>query len=170
MKALFKRQGFGEKSIKGVGGRKKVRKLKYCCAEGARILARRKLGKVLTIALHQDVRKGRLLVRYTACNDKLEACSGALGQIKLTKDLTLDADGIKAGALQVIKTFSLNRCRPPHCGRERKLLDTNLAKHIRDTIELWDTDAAGCVRVLLAFLMLNIPVLLVLRRTKQTLA
>ena len=75
-------KGLARKGIKGVGGRKKVRKLKYGCAEGARILARRKLGKVLTIALHQDVQKGRLLVRYTACNDKLEDCSGTLGQIK----------------------------------------------------------------------------------------
>jgi len=143
MKALFKRQGFGADGINGVGGYKKVRKLKYCCAEGTRILARNQLRSALTMALHQDVRKARLLVRYTACNAKLEVFSGTLGQIKLPKQFSLDADGIKAGTLHVIKTFCLNRCSPPHCGRERKLIDTGLAQHIRDIVELWDTDAAG---------------------------
>lgn len=143
MKALFKRQGFGANGITGVGGYKKVRKLKYCCAEATRILARDQLRSALTMALHQDVRKARLLVRYTACNAKLEVFSGALGQIKLPKQFSLDADGIKAGTLDVIKTFCLERCKPPHCGRERKLIDTGLAHHIRDVVELWDTDAAG---------------------------
>lgn len=143
MKCLFASEGAGAKGIKNVGTGNKIRKLKYCCAEGARIITRSQLRSALTLAIHQDVRKARLLVRYTACNSKLEVFSGTFGQIKLPRTLTLDADGIKAGTLKVIKTFSLTRCRPPSCGRERRLIDTKLAQHIRDIVELWDTDAAG---------------------------
>lgn len=143
MKSLLANEGTGAKGIKNIGTGNKIRKFKYCCAEGARIIARSQLRSALTLAIHQDVRKGRLLVRYTGCNMKLEVVTGTMGQIKLPRNFTLDADGIKGGTLKIIKTFCLTRCRPPFCGRERQLVDTPLAQHIRDIVELWDTDAAG---------------------------
>jgi hypothetical protein len=136
-------RGMGTSGIANVGKARKVRRLKYCCAEGFRALARDALSKATTVALHQDCRAGRLLVRYTACSLDLKATSGTLGQILLTRDYTLDATGIKAGCLAVVKSFSLPRHQPPDVGRDRKLVDTKLAHHIRDIVEVWDTDAAG---------------------------
>jgi hypothetical protein len=136
-------RGMGTSGIANVGKARKVRRLKYCCAEGFRALARDALSKATTVALHQDCRAGRLLVRYTACSLDLKATSGTLGQILLTRDYTLDATGIKAGCLAVVKSFSLPRHQPPDAGRDRKLVDTKLAHHIRDIVEVWDTDAAG---------------------------
>ena len=88
-----------------------------------------------TISLHQDVRKGRLLVRYKAANDKLQVKSGALGSVQLTDKLSLCADGLKAGTLRIVQEYCMARASPP-LKSQRHIVDTKLANMLRSKVEV----------------------------------
>lgn len=90
----------------------------------------------------QDVRAGRLLIRFKGGDCKLKAFSGVIGQVLLTRNFSLCSDGLKAGALQVVNTYCMRRACPPTT-RTRTIVDTPLAKRFRSLVEVWNTDAAA---------------------------
>lgn len=113
----------GKNGLKGVGGEKKVRKMKWALAESLRVLARRKLVRAQTISIHQDGRGGRLAIRYRCCDGDLKIGSGVLGQVDLcstSKDL--GAIGIAEGTMLILRKLATKRQCPPYLARSKGAL------------------------------------------------
>ena len=138
----------GESGILGVGKGAKVRRIVACLAEGHRMVHRAFLRSAGTISLHQDGRKGRLVVRYRACNSNLDVKTGTLGQLSLAKEYgDLGAVAIAKGTMKMISDFctpcaSMPRSRIETRNRRTKP-DKTLVNHFRRKVELMDTDAAA---------------------------
>ena len=74
----------------------------FCLAEAARASHRCFLAKASVITLHQDARKGRLALRFAACNPELETRCGFFGQADLAAEFSLDSLGQRNASLMVI--------------------------------------------------------------------
>jgi hypothetical protein len=139
----------GREGLKGVGSANKLRKFKFCLAEGHRDVHRQVLRQAGTVSLHQDGRKGRLALRYKFCTNALQVKSGCIGQASLaTKENGLDAMAISAGTMGILKKL----CSPLHgrpflkFGRKRSAkttVDKKLFGHVKRVAEMIDTDAAA---------------------------
>ena len=134
-------------TIPGVGGRKKVRKIKHCLAQARLAFNKQALREAKSIALHQDGTKGIIAVRFTSCGDSLEPYSGLLGVCNLAEHYNLKADGIQSGTMQIISDATSNKTNPPAMNVDRRDKshqggDHELFEHVCSTVELWDTDAA----------------------------
>ena len=100
-----------------------------------------------TTSLHQDGRAGRLLLRYRACNSKLQMRAGVLGQVNLCVDQNSQgAFGIARGTMSVIRNFCTAKRAPPHTSRSLRTapqFQSGVFAHLKRTIEMIDTDAAA---------------------------
>ena len=120
-------------SVNQVGKRFKLSKMMWCLAEAGRGMTRDFLQESGSIALAQDGRKSKLLVRYSACTEvTLMHKKGFLG---------LDyIDGVQSAAAivecleKIIKKF----CTRPVTG-----LDEQLEARIKDRCEVLCADAAS---------------------------
>ena len=74
---------------------------RFCLAEAKREVLRKFLRSASVIAVHQDARKGRLAIRFSAANSKLETMHGFLGSADLAGEFSLDAIGIRNATLVV---------------------------------------------------------------------
>lgn len=138
----------GATGIPGIGKGGKVRRMVACLAEGHRMVHRKFLRSAGTISLHQDGRKGRLVIRYRACNENLEVKSGTLGQVSLAKEFgELGAVAIAQGTMKMISNFCTPRASMPrirqHTRNRKAKPDTALVTHFKRKVELMDTDAAA---------------------------
>ena len=105
--ALLKKQG-AQGQTRGIG-RTKCRTLQYCIAEATRKRARQALREADAACIMQDCRKGRLQVRFSICDHRLQARRGVLGEINLAKHFDLSAEGVKQGMLHVCKIYCTTR-------------------------------------------------------------
>ncbi len=141
LRATWAQEGQGDTGIADVGGRKKLRCMKYCLAEAKRCIQRRGLRRAKTISLHQDATKGVIAMRFLAAGEDLEPQGGLLGMCNLAKFYGLSACDIKTGTLYLLKAACVYGHNAPCTSRQGKL-DEALHQHILQSIELWDTDAA----------------------------
>ncbi len=132
----------GNKGVNGVGKRWKCRRMKFALAEAKRGQVRKALGEALVIALHQDGRQGRLAIRVSTCNAKLETFKGVLGSIDLTKQFSLDAIGMRNATLHIIQEICTPNAHVPFRKGSTEV-DGKTLENTFDKIELFDTDAAA---------------------------
>ena len=115
--------------------------MRWCLAEAARTLDRRFLKDCYTIALMQDGRKKRLLVRYKASDVMLNTRRGVLGQAALTNLTAMD---LRNATMHMIREF----CTPGHGAPSPPKdmpppkLDEALLEHVIMAIEQFNSDAA----------------------------
>ena len=96
----------GPRGIKGVGKGRKVRKFKFCLAEGHRIIHRMFLKRAKTLSLQQDVRASKLHIRYSGCDEALNPKAGSLGEIDLCKQVgNLHSIAVADGTNAVIRNY-----------------------------------------------------------------
>lgn len=82
-------------------GPSKARQMAWCLSEAARCDLRQKLLRATVVALHQDARKGLLLVRVSACCQKtLEVTSAVLGVLR---DFGTTATDILDATVQIMQ-------------------------------------------------------------------
>ncbi|CAK0883565.1 unnamed protein product [Prorocentrum cordatum] len=111
--------------IKGIGARKKVRKIQCCLAEAKRNSYRQFWAKCACMTLSQDKRGTRLLARWRACTPDLEVRAGIIG---LVRDLPNPFEGkIGADSTRIATVKMLARAtstRPaPYTGAETGAAD-----------------------------------------------
>jgi hypothetical protein len=73
----------GHSAITGVGGRMKVARMIRCLGDGARQLDRDFLATAQSITLLQDVRAGKLLIRFKAADANCVVRRGVLSLVKV---------------------------------------------------------------------------------------
>jgi hypothetical protein len=137
--------------VEGVGKAKKVGRMLWCVAGGHRRAHRKFLKTCGTISLHQDGRRGRLLLRYRACDSALTVKCGTLGQVSLAKDGgDLGALGIAAGTVKILDKLCTELADPPLSAHRQQRskkwvssLDAHLLSHVKRKAELLDSDAAA---------------------------
>ncbi len=124
---------------------KKVRCIKWCLAEAVRSVQRERLRDCRVASIHQDGRQGRLAIRYTACGEDLKPRVGVLGSASLAKDFRMDAVGMSAATVHILRSLCTSMASPPHCRRDTPppVCDEELLDHVRGIVELFDADAAS---------------------------
>ena len=98
-----KRQAAGSlRSMKAVGGRWKLARLQNCLGGACQRIDAAFLLSSTCIVLHQDVRRLVLMVRFRACNDKLEVKRGLLGIHHLQDSMT---ESLVQGTRAILSQF-----------------------------------------------------------------
>ena len=127
--------------IKGICKRNKMRKMKWCLAEAHRRADMLKFRRARTISLMQDVRKGKLLVRFKAVDRNLHVSRGVLGQQTLERGsahvLTEATFKLIADACTVNKNPPLLK-QPVPCR-----LNVALLERFKQAVEMFAADAAA---------------------------
>ena len=131
----------GHNGCQEVGRWKKCRKMKFCLAEAKRCRVRSALQSASAIAIHQDGRKGRLAIRFTACNDDLTVSRGVLGSADLAKDFTNSGLGIRDATLSIMQQISTPIRRVPFRSNNNDP-DIAVLSNIFDKLEIFNADAA----------------------------
>lgn len=131
----------GDKGVRNIGKRWKIRRMKFCLAEAKRVLMRSALAKAKVIALHQDCRKGMLAVRYVSVDSNLQVSKGVLGCLNLKE---CDALGLRDATIKIVH----DACVPFHhapskMAVKRNGFEANVFDTIVKGIELFDADAAS---------------------------
>ena len=105
----------GHDGVPGVAGWRKSRQMLWCLAEASRAIKRTlwKVGALVSATIFQDGRKGKLTVRVNAASDEVKRRRGYMGTVDLARDFSLDALGIQAGTMEVVRRFCTPRHSPP---------------------------------------------------------
>ena len=82
--------------LNAVGRRFKLEKMQWCLAEAARDMNRAFMREVESLAIAQDCRKNKLLVRFSACTGKLQHCKGVLGHSYVQDRMSFIVSVLKA--------------------------------------------------------------------------
>jgi hypothetical protein len=134
------RQRSSSRAIGDVGHRKKIRKMSACLGEAARHLDRCFWRRCKHMTLMQDVRKGKLLVRFRASAPGMEVRSGIMGQCRLREGGALN---LRDATLEVLT----NACKSRRSNVDRQLsegrLDRELLDHLLSAVKFFTADAAG---------------------------
>ncbi|CAE7707229.1 unnamed protein product [Symbiodinium sp. CCMP2592] len=123
--------------LHAVGRRFKIEKMQWCLAEAGREMTREYLRQVASLAIAQDARKNKLLVRFSACSEKLRHCKGVLGH-EYVKDGHF-AQNINSTLDAILHRF----CTVGAGGPGPTSLDTDLLARLHDRIEIYCADAAS---------------------------
>ena len=119
----------------------KLRQLSFCLSEAKRMMLRAWfMNKATTIALQQDERHQRLLLRFTAASNSLERRSGAIG---LAKNFGSAAGAISKATEGIVRDFCTPGCLAPDCPAEEAQLNETLLECMRSKVEVMCADAAG---------------------------
>ena len=126
-------------SVSGFGCRGKVRNAEWCLAEAIREDTRAFLRKATSLALLQDARSPRLLLRFSASQPlpPLAFRKGYLGHIHQAAG---DAADIARGTQQILRRFCTRRLGSGRGGYD---FDEALYDHLLVICEMWVTDAAS---------------------------
>ena len=148
----------GVSGIADVGGQKKCRKLLWCIAEAHREKKRgffkssvKDIGVdgctlVQSTSIFQDARHGKLTLRYTTGNSKLERNEGFFGIIDLAKSFSLDSVGLMKGTMAILRNFCTRFHNPPHLEQPQShtaSIDLELFANVVASIEVFVSDAAS---------------------------
>ena len=133
-------------SIDGLPGRfggKKMRKMQFCLADAKRDITTRHLMDAVTVAISQDVRKTRYLLRYKLALPNLEVHTGVLDVRREVSDGVLNgADLLRRAALRSMEQVCTPRQAPGVNGStpelDRSMLDVLISK-----IEMVTADGAS---------------------------
>jgi len=135
------RKGKRVTDLAHVGHREKVKRCIFVLAEAIRKVERTHFQTVKSVALARDEGHGRLLVRFTATNSKLEVRQGILG---LTKNFGSGAVQIHRATRRVLDTFCTYAAGAPRRSKvTASPLDTCLLDKIRNCIRQLSFDAAA---------------------------
>ena len=137
-------EAIGEQGVDGVGGRKKVRKIKFVLAEAYREIMRRFLKEAEAISLHQDARAGYLMMRFQASDVDMNKMIGLLGIADIAKDFRPSANGIKDATHVLIDRFWTPSYHNPYPRRGAKgKLKKRSRQQMALKVEVFDADAAA---------------------------
>ncbi len=119
----------------------------FCLAESKRKLQRAFLAKSAVLVLHQDVRDGKLLVRFRASDHALHVARGILGCERL-ESFGVGAHGLAKACRAIIQKASTALFGAPHllasrCARAAPNLCRALEDHIAKHVEVLNADAAA---------------------------
>lgn len=153
-----------------VGGQQKVTRMTWCLAESVLDCERAFLRDSCSLAIHQDARAQRLLLRFSATTPSLQVLKGTFGHMRGHGTTSEQA---RQATLQVLTRFCTPRLEPPFPPRKDvppPAVDRNLRRHLLRITEIFDTDGGSdevrCGRLLkdgtatLAPMMPNILLLL----------
>lgn len=124
----------------GVGA-DKCRQLSFCLAEAKRMMVRNWiLERSVTIALQQDERHQRLLLRFTAASGELERKSGVIG---LAKNFGSAAGSIAKATERIIRQFCTPGSMIPGGPAQELPVHQGLLQAFRQKTEVFVADNAG---------------------------
>ena len=131
-----------KQEIKGVGQRNKVRKMQWCLAEAHRNIDKKHIRASSSIALIQDVRAAKLLVRYRATAPKgYRTRRGILGVISVPDGSSLK---LKDATLQVLAEASTIRAQMPYRPlASPAVFDKKAFAHLCVTVDQFTADSAA---------------------------
>jgi len=117
----------------------KTARMRWAVVEAMREKDRLFLRQAVTIVLARDERRNRLLVRFSACDAKLNVRRGFMGQARGAGGKSLQ---VVDATRKVLKEFcTVNHGVPDGVGQA--MLDEALYKHIRSKIEMVVSDSAS---------------------------
>ena len=128
--------------IQGLGNRKKITRMRLCLGKAMFASDRNFLRTAVSVALHQDVKAHDLYVRFRASNEKLQVRKGLLGIRSL---------GNSSGAFRLAEI--VKEMVSEFCEDHKGVVDEGLLDHLRNVIELLDSDAAEDEQVSLRVLV-----------------
>jgi hypothetical protein len=133
--------------IKGTGmvelGKKKVECMQYCLAEAKRRETMVCLKRAVAVTISQDKRGTRFLMRFRACDDKLQVSDGVLCISREVGDVHANgADKLRQATMIGIEHACTKLPPPGVVGRHREL-DRDLYDSLCLKIEAFASDAAS---------------------------
>lgn len=131
------------KGVTEVGKKDKIRKMCFCLAEASRMMDRAWLSTCSCIAIHQDEKKPRLLLRFTASRDSLETREGFLA---IARDIGTSARKVRDATENALKRFCTVGLGAPPRGKAKSfsgVFDKAMFDRLRKKVELFNADAAG---------------------------
>ncbi|CAJ1394699.1 unnamed protein product [Effrenium voratum] len=127
------RQGIGGENP---CGREKLSRLQWCLAESDREITRDFIRRASAIAIAQDGRQNRLLMRFSACTPNLEIKKGILGAQEVIGETI---SNVVVAMERVIERFATPGWGGP-CAQE---MDSSLREHLRNSVTIFVADAAS---------------------------
>ena len=88
--------------VQGLGRQAKVRKMKLCLSEAIRKRTRDNLPEAMSLTLHSDASKGRLLVRGQFCGEALQPTHALLGTANVAEDFDCTALGLASAIASIL--------------------------------------------------------------------
>ncbi len=114
-------------------------KLRECLVASMWLHDQEFLKRSVSIALHQDVKRHHLYIRFRACCDDLTTHRGLLGGTNLKTDS--GSESLVQAVESILRTF---------CTLSDGRVDEALLKHIKDKVELLNADGASDEQVSLS--------------------
>lgn len=116
--------------VASVGQSKKLRKMGFCLAESLRILDKKFANDAVVSSLRRDESQGRLVVRFTMVNHKMNIRSGTIG---VARNFGTGATALTQATIDLINVFASTPSRaPPGTHGVAPVLDNKLMKHCKD--------------------------------------
>ena len=140
--AINKGRAGGDERVPGVGKRCKVRRMRRCLGMGAKRRSQRFIRKCKSLSLMQDVRHGKLGIRFKAATPTLENDSGFLGILDLVKIFNnCSAESLQKGTVKVLAEFATSVDYSNK--RKRVDVDNDLLLHMSEIAEVFCADGAA---------------------------
>ena len=130
--------------VPGVGGRDKVCKMQWCLAEAKRAATRAYLKDAVCVAVSQDKRNTRFLMRFRCADANLEVHEGTLClRREVGEPGCVGSDALRTATLRGLQD-ALTPTRGPKCPQIRgEALDTTLLKQVIGKVECFAADGAS---------------------------
>jgi hypothetical protein len=142
VKETMKKSAMSKAGIPGIGEGRKIAKMQYCLAEARRELSRTHLEGSLCIAISQDKRESRFLMRYRCVGPDLRVHSGIISHSREVGDVQHQgADAVRRATIRGLERL----CTPgraPGTGAAANSVATGMFVAIVGKIECFAADGA----------------------------
>jgi hypothetical protein len=129
--------------LPGVGRGKKIHKMQFCLAEARRRRTMKHLGSALCIAIMQDKRETRMLIRYKAVGKDLEIHTGIICHKRDVPDIhNFGADALRRGSIKGIE-HCCTALAAPMSTKSKAVFDKELFSDILSKVECFTADGAA---------------------------
>ena len=125
--------------LRCVAGRMKMRKMMFCLSEAMRALDRVAWKEASCMTIMQDVRRGRLLIRYRCSSLDMSTRCGVLGQVRVPEGGALK---LRQATLEALVRACTPRRGAPQSVAARRL-NKELLTRLTQIIRFYTADAAG---------------------------